>query len=169
MSTRNHLLLAAVFLTGTMALSASARLGPGDKFPPLAEAGLEGTLPATAGHVLLIDFWASWCAPCKASFPALAQLHTDYASRGVIVLGVSVDDRPNDYAAFVKRHAPPFVTVRDQAHKLAAAAQVPAMPTTFVVGRDGRVRAVQPGYHGEATDKALRAALETALAETSSP
>ncbi|HEY0947031.1 MAG TPA: TlpA disulfide reductase family protein [Opitutaceae bacterium] len=150
------------------ALAAGAGVRPGDPFPPLAEARLEGALPATEGRVLLVDFWASWCAPCKASFPALAKLHAEYASRGVVVLGVSVDDRAADYAAFLKKHAPPFATVRDHTHALAAAAQVPAMPTTFVIGRDGRVRTVQAGYHGKATDEALRAAVDAALADSSS-
>lgn len=158
-------LITTALLLGAAALPAHARLAAGDAFPSLSEAALEGTLPATDGRVVLVDFWASWCAPCKASFPALAQLHADYASRGVVILGVSVDDKAADYDAFLKKHAPPFATVRDRTHKLAAAAQVPAMPTTFIIGRDGRIRAIQPGYHGETTEKVLRAALDAALAE----
>lgn len=146
-----------------------AELGRGAAFPVLSEARLEGVLPATAGRLVLVDFWASWCAPCQASFPALARLHADYAARGVTILGVSVDEKAAASAAFVKRLAPPFATVRDPAHQLVAAVNVSAMPSTFLVGRDGRVRAVFAGYHGNETEKAIRAALDQALAEISLP
>jgi thiol-disulfide isomerase/thioredoxin len=167
MSSRKLLsLLAAGLLLGMAFSSADAQVVRGAAFPRLADAQLEGTLPSTEGRVVLVDFWASWCAPCKASFPALGQLHADYGARGVTILGVSEDDKAKDYAAFLKKYAPPFATVRDAAHKLAGAVKVPAMPTTFIVGRDGRVRAMFTGYHGDETEKSIRAALDQALAET---
>lgn len=167
MSSRKLLALFAAGLLFAAAFSfARAELARGAVFPSLADAQLEGALPATQGRVVLVDFWASWCAPCKASFPALGQLHADYGARGVTILGVSEDDKAKDYAAFLKKYAPPFATVRDAAHKLAGAVKVPAMPTTVVVGRDGRVRAIFTGYHGEETEKSIRAALDQALAES---
>ncbi|MBI2512494.1 MAG: TlpA family protein disulfide reductase [Opitutae bacterium] len=159
-------LLAAGFLFAAAFSFARAELVRGAAFPSLADAQLEGALPETRGRVVLVDFWASWCAPCKASFPALGQLHADYGARGVTILGVSEDDRAKDYAAFLKKYAPPFATVRDAAHKLAGAVKVPAMPTTVVLGRDGRVRAIFTGYHGGETEKSIRAALDQALAES---
>ncbi|MBX3737836.1 MAG: TlpA family protein disulfide reductase [Candidatus Didemnitutus sp.] len=161
------LLAAGLLILGVLASSARAQLARGDAFPDLAAAQLEGALPVTQGRVVLVDFWASWCAPCKASFPALGQVHRDYDARGVTIVAVSEDDKAKDYAAFLKKYAPPFATVRDAAHKLAGAVKVPAMPTTLVLGRDGRVRAVFTGYHGEETEKSLRAALDAALAEPS--
>lgn len=145
-----------------------AGLGVGDRLPALREMGLEGDLPATNDRVLLVDFWASWCSPCHASFPALAKLHELYAPRGVVVIGVSVDKRAADYGRFLKKYAPPFATVRDAAQQLVAAVDVPAMPSTLVVGRDGVIRTVLAGYHGETTDRQLRAALDAALAEKDS-
>ncbi|HLP03707.1 MAG TPA: TlpA disulfide reductase family protein [Opitutaceae bacterium] len=166
LSRKLSVLLAAGLLLGVASAPARAELACGAAFPSLAEAQLEGTLPDTKGQVVLVDFWASWCAPCKASFPALGQLHADYGARGVTILGVSEDDKAKDYAAFLKKYAPPFATVRDAAHKLAGAVKVPAMPTSVVVGRDGRVRAIFSGYHGEETEKSIRAALDQALAES---
>ena len=145
-----------------------AALAVGDIFPSLGGMALEGKLPATEDRVLLVDFWASWCAPCKASFPALAQLHAWYGQRGVVVIGVSVDENVNDFTSFVQKQAPPFFIVRDAAQKLVSLVHVPTMPTTFVIGRDGRIRAILSGYHGSETDRALRAALNTTLAEKKS-
>jgi thiol-disulfide isomerase/thioredoxin len=145
-----------------------AQLKIGDTFPALASAALiGGTMPATEGKILLVDFWASWCAPCKASFPALGKINTDYAPRGVVLVGVSVDEKAPAYAAFVKKFAPPFITLHDAEQKLVRAVQVPAMPTTYVVGRDGRVRFIHAGYHGDTTDKQLRTELDALLAEKS--
>ncbi len=162
MSSLKNLLL-SVALLGIFGLPAQAQIAVGDAFPNLATAQLVGALPATAGKVLVVDFWASWCAPCKASFPALAQLHADYASRGVVIIGVSEDDQPRAYDSFIKKLAPPFVTVRDAEHKLARAVKPPAMPTTYVIDRSGRVLHVFTGYHGPDSEKALRAALDHAL------
>jgi len=157
------------------ALLALAALAPlradvnaGNAFPALASAGLAGDVPATAGKVLLVDFWASWCAPCKASFPAYARLHAAYAARGLVIVAVSVDEDPAAYAAFVKKLAPPFATVRDATQQLVRIVNVPTMPTSYLVGPDGKVRSVHAGFHGDETEKALRAEIEALLAAKSS-
>jgi thiol-disulfide isomerase/thioredoxin len=137
----------------------------GETLPDWAGRGLEGSLPDTAGRVLLVDFWASWCAPCQASFPDLAEVHREFMGQGVTVVAISVDKSRRAYDAFLKKHTPPFVTARDARQEYVAAMGVPAMPTSIVVGRDGKIRAVFPGYHGEKTSAALRAALNAALAD----
>lgn len=162
------MVLAILFLIGT-AQALQAQLAVGDQFPALAEMSFEGQLPVTAGRVLLVDFWASWCAPCKLSFPALARLHAEYSQHGVVILGVSVDQNAGAYTTFLKKHAPPFATVRDREQKLIARVKAPAMPTSYIIGPDGRIRAILAGYHGDTTDQALRAVLNTALAEKSVP
>jgi thiol-disulfide isomerase/thioredoxin len=151
------------------ALPLHAQVRAGDPFPELAAAGVVnlagGELPALAGKVALVDFWASWCAPCKAAFPALAKLHQEYAARGLVIAAVSVDEKPAAATAFWKRMAPPFPTLHDREQKLVKQVQVPVMPTTYLLGRDGRVRAVQPGFHGATTEKELRRQIEALLAE----
>lgn len=146
-----------------------AQVKAGDRFPDLAAAGVVdlagGELPVLAGKVALVDFWASWCAPCKAAFPALAKLHQEYAARGLVLVAVSVDEKPAAAIAFWKKMAPPFSTLHDREQKLVRQVQVPAMPTTYLLGRDGRVRAVQPGFHGAATERDLRRQIEALLAE----
>lgn len=145
---------------------ARAEVGVGDRFPSLHEAGLsEGVLPDVDGRVLLVDFWASWCAPCKASFPALARLNDEFGLRGLAIVAVSVDEKPAAFAAFVKKFSPPFTTVRDGAHRLAGAVKVPVMPTTYLVDRTGRVRFVHRGFHGGSSERELRSEIEALLAE----
>ena len=145
-----------------LASAARAEIKAGDLFPPLPQAG---GLPATTGKVLLVDFWASWCAPCKASFPVYARIYADDGPRGLAIIAVSVDDDAGDYAAFIRRHSPPFPTLLDQGHKLVGEVRVPAMPTSYLIGRNGRVRFVHEGFHGAETERALRAEIETLLAE----
>jgi thiol-disulfide isomerase/thioredoxin len=168
MSPRNKFFFAFPLV---LALSAVARaeIKVGDTFPALAPAGvvsLSGpAVPATAGQVMLVDFWASWCAPCKASFPSLAKLHTDLAPRGLVLLAISIDEKPAAAAAFAKKLAPPFPTLHDRDQKLVKQVVVPTMPTSYLVDRTGKVRFVHEGFHGAATEKLLRSQIETLLAE----
>ena len=150
--------------------SGRAEIQVGDKFPPLdAFAFAGGPLPATAGEVTLVDFWASWCAPCKASFPVYAQLHADYRRRGLVIVAVSVDENQATFDAFVKRQSPPFATLRDKTHQLVSRVKVPAMPTCYLLGRDGRVRFVHHGFHGADTELAIRRVIDSLLAEKPPP
>ena len=147
-------------------VAAHADLKPGDPFPSLAAAGLDGTLPATDGKVVLVDFWASWCAPCKASFPAYAKLQDEYASRGLVIVAVSVDENQSAYEKFVKNHHPSFPTVHDKTQQLVSQVKVPTMPTCYLIGADGKVRSVHQGFHGEDSERELRKEIESLLAET---
>lgn len=161
---RSGLLLALLLGVG-----ARADIKVGDVFPPLSASGvvpLSGTaFPATTGQVVLIDFWASWCAPCKASFPMMAQLHKDYSTRGFVIAAVGVDEKPAAAIAFARKLAPPFATLHDREQALVKSVAVPTMPTSYLVGRDGRVRFVHEGFHGDATERELRKEIEALLAE----
>ena len=167
MSPRIKFLLAAFALTAV----ARADVKVGETFPALASAGVVnlagGDLPATAGQVVLVDFWASWCAPCKASFPAMAKLHADFASRGLVITAVSIDEKSAEALKFWKKQSPPFATLHDREQKLVKQIVVPTMPTSYLLDRTGKVRFVHEGFHGDATDKAVRREIETLLVEKS--
>jgi len=150
-----------------LSVPAFAQLKSGQPFPDLKGYALEGTLPACAGQVVLVDFWATWCAPCKASFPAYADLQRELAPRGFSPLAVSIDKTAAPYNEFLKRFNPPFTTVRDGSQKLIADVKVPAMPTSYLIDRKGVVRSVHSGYHGESTVKALREEIVRLLEEKS--
>lgn len=150
-------------------VSSHAAIQVGDPFPPLdAHALSGGPIPAITGKITLIDFWASWCAPCKVSFPVYAQLHKAYESRGLVIVAVSADENQAAFEAFVKKEAPPFTTLRDKSHQLVSEVKVPAMPTSYLLGRDGRVRFIHQGFHGATTDQEIRREIEMLLAESSS-
>ena len=160
--------MTALLALAAGAILARAEVKAGDMFPDLTAAGLEGAVPAMEHQVMLVDFWASWCGPCKASFPAYARLHADFSPHGLVIVAVSVDQDEAAFAAFVKRMTPPFPVARDKDQQLVRQVMVPAMPTSFLVGRDGRVRFVHRGYHGAETDAALRAEITQLLDENKS-
>ena len=137
--------------------AARAEVKIGQPFPDLATGfGLEGTLPNRTGQVVLVDFWATWCAPCKASFPAYSELQRELADRGFVLIAVSVDKASGPYEEFLKRYAPSFTTVRDGNQKLVAEVRAPAMPTSYLIDRKGVLRAVHTGFHGAETVRSLR-------------
>lgn len=125
-----------------------------DKFPDLSQYDLVGKLPdKLEGKVVLVDFWASWCTPCRAAFPVLAELHQTYGSKGLTIVAVSVDETDEAMEHFVKKNPAPFTVVRDPQQKLVARANVASMPTSFLIDAQGRVRFIHRGFKGEETRK----------------
>jgi len=122
-----------------------------------------GNIPNTAGKVVIVDFWASWCGPCKASFPAFNRLHDKYASKGLVIIGIGVDDDAAKHAAFVTKTRPKFSTVHDANKKAAAVFSPPAMPTTYIVDKKGVIRHVHEGFKGAKTEAAYTAEIEALL------
>lgn len=159
----------SLFLTLALATTARADIKVGDPFPTLPAANLVslagGALPDTGGRVVLVDFWASWCAPCKASFPMMAKLQQDFGPRGLVIAAVGIDEKAAAATAFVKKLAPTFPTLHDAAQSLVKQVGVPTMPTSYLLDRSGKVRFVHSGFHGDRTEGELRRQIETLLAE----
>lgn len=167
-ATLSRLALAALLFTaGTSFIRAEWRIG--DPLPTLESKDFNGaSLPETKGKVVLIDFWASWCAPCKASFPAYGRLHQELAEKGVVILAIGVDQEPAAYTAFVRKQKPPFAVVHDRQQTWVNRAHVPTMPTAYLFGRDGQLRFIHRGFHGKESEEALSRQL-TALLEEKAP
>ncbi len=148
-----HVVLASVALaTGSSLPAASLKVG--DPFPDLAKFKLEGKLPGDLkGKVVLVDFWASWCPPCKTSFPALNELRQRYGDKGFVILAVNVDEQRASMERFLKNTAANFPVIRDAEQKLVAAVEVETMPTSFLLDTSGRVRFTHVGYLGDETKK----------------
>ena len=103
-------------------------------------------LKALAGKVVLVDFWASWCGPCLQSFPWMNELQQRHGDQGLVVLAVNLDQERALADDFLKKLPPKFRVEYDQAGELAKKFGVEAMPTSFLVDRQGRVRIRHAGF-----------------------
>jgi peroxiredoxin len=149
-----------------VATTARCELKVGDALPDLTTFNLEGNLPDTLkGKVVLLDFWASWCLPCAASFPVMDGLLEKYGERGLVIIAVSMDEKTKDMEKFLKKHPVSFVVVRDAEHKLAEAVNPETMPTSFLVDTDGKVRFLHNGFHQKETPREYQTEIESLLKE----
>lgn len=146
-----------------LALSAQAALRPGDSAPDLKSFKLEGALPELSGRVLLVDFWASWCAPCRKSFPVMKELHEKFAARGLVIVAISVDEEKSAMESFLKKNPVPYAIARDPAGQTPKAFQAEKMPSSFVIGADGKIAAVHSGFEGAKTRAEYLEQIEAAL------
>jgi len=151
MSLRNCI----ITLMATLSLAAvtrGAEVKVGDTFPELSQFGLVGELPRDLkGKVVLVDFWASWCAPCKVSFPALNDLAARFGPRGLVVVGINVDESKSAMQEFLRGTPARFPVMHDAQQKLVQRVDVAAMPTSFLIDASGKVRFIHNGFHGDKT------------------
>jgi peroxiredoxin len=146
---RKHLAIAAA--AALLLVGAPARALDKDKPAPdfeLKNAGGEAvSLSSLRGKVVLLDFWASWCEPCKKELPLLAALAKKLKPRGVEVLAVNIDEKRANAEQFLKAHKVVLEVLFDEGGKVAAARyDPPTMPTSFVIDADGVVRHVNSGF-----------------------
>jgi peroxiredoxin len=116
-------------------------------FAAKSDAGRNMRLSELRGQVVLINFWASWCSPCRQELPSLNKVYTQYRSAGFALLAVNVDDNRKDAEAMLKRLGLRFPTLFDNGKSVAKLYGVDTMPATLVIDRDGRVRYVHRGYY----------------------
>jgi thiol-disulfide isomerase/thioredoxin len=104
--------------------------------------GKKESLEDLKGKTVLINFWATWCGPCKAELPDIENLSHEYASRGLVIIGVSVDKGGNllsDVSNFVSRHGLTYQIVIDDDNVADAYGNINAIPTSFLVDKDGKI------------------------------
>jgi len=161
-------LLSAIllFACAPSLLAAADTVKVGQPLPKLAPLLPGAKLPDTAGKVVLVDFWASWCVPCKASFPVLNRLQTQYAAKGLVIIGVGVDENAADYKKFAATMSASFPLVHDATHTAAGAFNPATMPTSYLIDRKGVVRYLHTGFKGAKTEKEYTTEIEALLAET---
>ena len=129
---------------------------PSSALPVLGGAGMQ-SVAGLRGKVVVLNFWASWCTPCKAEAPVLDRAHRVLQRSGKgTVLGVTYDDSTTASMQFVKDHGMSFPNVRDVGTKLAERYGTRNVPETFVIDRDGRIVALARGQIDQAfIDRAL--------------
>jgi len=98
------------------------------------------------GKVVIVDFWASWCVPCRRSFPWLNQMHEKYADDGLVIVGVNLDTSDTDAQAFLAEYPVQFQIINDPDGDLAREYDVIAMPSSYVIDRDGKQVARHLGF-----------------------
>jgi len=117
------------------------------------------------GKVVLLNFWATWCPDCRPEMPTFEQLHRDFATKGLIVLGVNVREGAHTVQSYAKELALTFPLVLDLKGKISSAYGVIGIPSTFLIGRDGRAVALAVGPRDWASAPA-RAIIQALLAES---
>ncbi|ESQ81883.1 TlpA disulfide reductase family protein [Asticcacaulis benevestitus] len=109
-------------------------------------------LAAYKGKVVYLDFWASWCGPCKASFPYMERLKATYGRDGLVIIAVNVDHAQAKAENFLKAQQSDLAVVYDPKGEIATAYNVKDMPTSVLIGRDGKVRYVHKGFFPDQTE-----------------
>jgi cytochrome c biogenesis protein CcmG/thiol:disulfide interchange protein DsbE len=115
-------------------------IAAGDTAPDFtirADNGRSVSLPGFGGKLLVLNFWASWCPPCVEETPSLSRFAQEFANKGVVVLGVSVDKNPQAYQVFLQKFNPAFLTVRDS--KLHEDFGTFMYPETYIIDARGKV------------------------------
>lgn len=153
--------IALLLLAGASLASADMKVG--DAFPSPAAHGVPGKLPATKDKVVLYDFWASWCGPCRAALPSYEALYRKYHGRGLEIIAVGTDTDAAAAGKFVGKLSLSFPVVTDTKQSFVALVAPPSMPTSYLVGKDGKVLSVHRGFRGSKSVAELTAAIEAAL------
>ncbi len=124
-------------------------------------AGETVNLKDLRGKVVLLDFWATWCPPCRAAMPGIQAIHEKYQDKGVVVIGMNMNDNA-DPLAYMQKNKFTYKLLLN-AETVAGEYGVGGIPHFVVIGPDGKIEHAGVGYGGKATDQAIEAAIERLL------
>lgn len=147
-----HMVLSVLFLFFGSAAFASSDIEPKpapDFTLPSEGGGQSGEnikLSDLKGQVVVMNFWASWCGPCRKEMPLLEELYVKYKDLGVVLLGINVESEPGKAFKFLEKVPVSFPILLDKENKVTELYSVDAMPTTVIIDRDGQIRTHHRGY-----------------------
>lgn len=157
------IMLTAALLLGSIAAAADVS-GPAPDFTLKSRSGENIKLSDLRGNVVMINFWASWCGPCRQEMPHLETLSKEYADYGFTLLGVNVDEKQELAEKLLAQIPVSFPILFDPTSSVSKLYNVDAMPTTILVDRDGNLRhlhrAYRPGFEDIYSDQIKALVLE---------
>ena len=115
----------------------------------------EASLAAFRGHPVLLDFWATWCGPCRMEAPTVDRIAQRYKDQGLTVVGVNTSDEQGNAAPFARRNRLSFPIAYDEGQRAAAAYGVENLPTLVIINKEGKIAAVRTGVTSDAELDAL--------------
>ncbi len=139
-------------IVGVAAPAPAAAAGIGDVAPVfvLPTAGGEMVaLDKLRGQVVYVDFWASWCGPCRRSFPWMNEMQRKYGARGLTIVGINVDRKRADAAHFLEQTPATFTVLYDEAGVTPAAFAVKGMPSSYLIDGEGKVVEAENGFRDD--------------------
>ena len=160
-------LFAVVFVGALLAAATAAALSVGEVPPPIDMPDRNGKkvdLAALRGNVVVVDFWASWCGPCKEELPVLESFHRKYADEGLVIVGINIDTNTKKMNNFLKGSPVSFRIVHDPKIELAQRYEPSTMPSSYFIGRDGKLRYIHEGFRKKDAE-AIEARIKALLAE----
>ena len=134
----------AVTSLGITSAGASASMAPSFALP--SRSGDTVSLAQLKGKVVMLNFWASWCGPCRQEMPLLEQMHKRYSALGFTLVGVNVDANSKDAEDWLSKTPVSFPVLFDRESKVSKMYDVSAMPSTVFIDRQGNVRYLHRGY-----------------------
>jgi thiol-disulfide isomerase/thioredoxin len=140
---RSALLVAAMLATPALAV---APAGPAPKFQLASMAGKPVNLDQYKGQVVMLNFWASWCGPCREEMPILEKLHAKYKPMGFTMIGVNVEPDSAEAAKWLKATPVTFPILFDTKSEVSKLYSVASMPSTVIIDRKGNLRWLHRGY-----------------------
>lgn len=143
-------LMTALAVTASLPVSGAAAADatgkPAADFTLKATTGKNLRLAEQRGDVVMINFWATWCGPCRQEMPLLEKIHAKYKDLGFTLLGINVEADPSGMAKYLKDVPVSFPILRDGENKVAKLYGVDGMPSTVIIDRNGTVRFIHRGY-----------------------
>ncbi len=169
--------LLLLFVAGTLVVAAQSGIRQGDtrRENPASEVlAPDFTAPSLTddtsirlsslrGKVVVMNFWASWCPPCRAEFPLLVKLYDRYKERGVVLLSLNLAEEAETARHFIQQAAPPFPVYAGAV--AAAKYDASRLPTTYFIDRAGRIRRQVSGFHPKRTEVEFSSLIDELLAE----
>jgi peroxiredoxin len=158
--------LMALLLAAAAPWALAAPLAPTAPAPDFTLRTLEGQnlrLGEQRGRVVLVNFWATWCGPCRQEMPHLNKLYEKYKASGFVLLGVNVDDDTKQAAGVANKLGVKFPVLPDAEKRVSRQYDLSAMPSTVLIDRDGKVRYLHRGYQSgyeDTYDKQIRELLK---------